>query len=377
MVVGAGAVGASAAYHIASAGLGSVLVLEREPTPASGSTGRCAGGFRHQFSSRVNIALSKASIPLITSFTETHGLPLDVHQDGYLFLVRDAETWAGYARVVRLQQEMAVNVQLLDGAQAAEIVPGLRADDVVGATYCPEDGLVDPAGLTQGYLTAARRHGAELALRQPVERLLTSAGRVTGVSTPDGDVLAGWVVNAAGPWAAGIAGSAGVELPVEPLARTVVVTGPFPGRPAKRTLVVDAATGFYFHREAEGVLMGMGARGERTGFGQLPGEGFLAEELLPVAVSVLPALEDAAVAHRWIGYYEMTPDAHPILGPVPGLGGLLLANGFSGHGLQHAPVVGKLLAEWITSGEARSVDVSCLGLERFERGGLTAEARVI
>jgi sarcosine oxidase subunit beta len=141
--------------------------------------------------------------------------------------------------------------------------------------------------------------------------------------------------------------------------------------------VIDAATSFYFHREGGGVLMGMGDPNERPSFETRPDERFVAEELLPTAVRVFPALEAAAIEHAWVGLYEMTPDRHPILGEAPGVAGLYLANGFSGHGFQHAPVVGKLLAELIVEGEAATVDVSSLGLERFASGRLAAEGHVV
>ena len=147
VVVGGGAVGVSAAYHLAAAGAGSVVLLEREASLGTGSTGRCAGGFRHQFSSPVNVRLSLASIPLITGFSATHGLPLDVVQDGYLFVVRDPETWAAYRQAAEMQRGLGVAVELLDATEVAGLVPGLSVDDVVGATYCAQDGIADPSGL--------------------------------------------------------------------------------------------------------------------------------------------------------------------------------------------------------------------------------------
>jgi sarcosine oxidase subunit beta len=140
--------------------------------------------------------------------------------------------------------------------------------------------------------------------------------------------------------------------------------------------VIDAATTFYLHREGEGVLMGMGGRDERPSFSLEVDDRFVAEELLPVAVEVFPPLQAAGIAASWAGLYEMTPDRHPIIGPAP-VEGLWLANGFSGHGFQHAPVVGKLLAEMIVAGAARTVDVSSLGLDRFARGDLVPETHVV
>lgn len=377
VVVGGGAVGASAAFHLAAAGAGSVVLLEREDALGTGSTGRCAGGFRHQFSSRINCLLSIASIRMITGFAEEHGLPLDIDQDGYLFLVRSEQAWVDFLRSVALQRSLGIEVQVLTPEEAAGVAPGISTDGVVGATFGPKDGIADPSGLTNGYATLARRAGAEL--RTGVEVLGVERdddGRVRGVRTATGSIESPAVVNAAGPWAGAVASTAGVTLPLEPIPRQVVVTGSFPGAPERRTLVIDAESTFYFHREGAGVLMGIGGRDERASFDVAVDDRLVAEELLPTAVRVFPPLERAGVASQWAGLYEMTPDRHPIIGEAPGAPGLFLANGFSGHGFQHAPVVGKLLAELIVEGEARTVDVSTLGLDRFSRE-LVAETRVV
>ncbi len=377
VVVGGGAVGASAAYHLAAAGVGRVILLEREASLGTGSTGACAGGFRHQFSSEVNVRLSLASVPMILGFQREHGLPLDVSQDGYLFVVRDPDSWKTFVAAAELQRSLGVDARLLTPEQALEVVPGIDVEGAAGATFCPHDGIADPSGLTQGYATLARRAGAAIETGVVVTAIRTGGDRVTGVSTANGEVSAPVVVNAAGPWAAGLAATCGVDLPVEPVPRHVVVTGPFPGIPVRRTLVIEADTSLYFHREGAGVLMGMGSRNERPSFDTSVDRRFVEEELLPAAVRFFPPLAAAGIVRSWAGLYEMTPDRHPILGPVAGLEGLLLANGFSGHGFQHAPIVGKLLAEIVTHGRATTVDVSSLALERFARGDLVREVHVV
>jgi sarcosine oxidase subunit beta len=377
VVVGGGVVGASAAYHLAAAGAGRVLLLEREDALGMGSTGACAGGFRHQFSSEVNIRLSLASVPMILSFRETHGIPLDVHQDGYLFLVRNEASWRSFVVAAELQRGLGIDARLLQPEEAGALAPGLSLDGMIGATFCPDDGIADPSGLTAGYGTIARRAGAELRTGVEVHAILTDGARVTGVETSEGPVTTGIVVNAAGPWAGLLTETCGVVLPLEPVPRTVVVTGSFPGAPDRKTLVVDADTSFYFHREGAGVLMGMGSPNERASFDTTVDETAVANELIPTAIRVFPPLERAGIARMWAGLYEMTPDRHPIIGPVTGSTGLYLACGFSGHGFQHAPIVGKLLAEMIMEGHARSVDVSALSLDRFARGDLAREGHVV
>ena len=376
VVVGGGAVGTSAAYHLAAAGAGRVVLLERADAFGTGSTGACAGGFRQQFSSRINIELSRASVPMILGFSDLHGLPLDLAQDGYLFLLRDDDDWAGFRASADLQRSMGVDARLLTADEAADVAPGIAIDDVVGATFCPDDGIADPSGLTQGYATAARRAGAELRLGVEASAIESDGERVTGILTSEGVIEARAIVNAAGPWAAGLAATVGITLPLEPIPRMVVTTGPFPGAPVRRTLVIDAATSYYFHKEGDGVLMGMGGREERPSFDLSVDHRLIEEELLPTAVRVFPPIERAGIANTWAGLYEMTPDRHPIIGEAP-IRGLFLANGFSGHGFQHAPIVGKLVAELIVEGAARTVDISSLGLDRFERGELVMEGHVV
>ena len=186
VVVGGGVVGASAAYHLAAAGAGRVLVLERADHLAAGSTGACAGGFRYQFSSAINVRLSQASVPMITGFTQEHGLPLDVVQDGYLFLVRGEELWRDFLAANELHASLGVEAEVLTPEEALELAPGIALDGLVGATYGPRDGIADPSGLTQGYATLARRAGAEIELGVAVGGVRTAGGRVRGVDTRDG-----------------------------------------------------------------------------------------------------------------------------------------------------------------------------------------------
>jgi len=378
IVIGGGAMGVSSAYHLARAGVEDVLLLEREAAFGLGSTGRCAGGFQHQFSSEVNVRLSLESVRMIRGFSEEHGLPLDVHTDGYLFLVRDEAAWADYRAGAEMQRRLGARVDLLDPQDCAELIPGLVVDGVIGATFGPDDGIADPAGLTNGYAIAARRAGATLELNRSVTAIRTSpdGSRVTGVDTPEGPLDAPLVVIAAGVWGPSLATTAGFDMPVTPEPRQPVVTAPFPGRPDRRTLVIDTSNMFFFHREGDGLLMSSSPREPKTTFETVPDDRWVAEELLPYAVTILPALEHAALAHTWVGLYEMSPDHDAILGPVDGLDGIQLAAGFSGHGFQHAPIVGKVLAE-LATGRPPTVEVHELRLGRFAAGEALVETHVV
>lgn len=379
IVVGGGVMGVSAAYHLAAAGVRDVVLLEREAGLGLGSTGRCAGGFRHQFSSEINVRLSLESVRMIRTFSEVHGLPLDVHVDGYLFVCRDEATWAAYRSDAAMQRRLGARVDLLDPEAIADLVPGLALDGVLGATFGPDDGIADPSGLTNGYATAARRAGATIRTGTTVTALATSpdGSRVVGVEMEGGRLEAPIVVLAAGVWSPALAAPAGLDLPVQPYPRQLVQTTDFPGRPVRRTLVIDTASMLFFHREGTGILTGVPPRDERSTFDTSPDDRFVAEELLPAAMAFLPAVEAAGLASTWVGLYEMTPDHHPIVGPVRGLDGLLVATGFSGHGFQHGPVVGKLLAEVATAGRATTIDIELLRPERFAEGELIAESHVV
>lgn len=378
-MVGGGIVGVATAYHLAEAGVRDVVLVEREHGLGLGSTGKCAGGFRHQFSSEVNVRLSLESVRMIRTFTATHGLPLDVHVDGYLFLARDAATWDGYRAAAAMQRRLGARVELLDAAACAELVPGLAVDDVVGATFGPDDGIADPSGLVNGYATLARRAGVVIGTGVTATALSTSAdgGRVTGVETSAGAIAAPLVCVAAGVWSRALCATAGVELRVEPHPRQLAQTTDFVGRPARRTLVVDTSTMFFFHREGTGVLMGLPPARDDATFSTGPDPAFLADELLPVAVRVLPAVEAAGLATTWVGLYEMTPDHHPLIGRIEAVDGLLVATGYSGHGFQHGPITGRLLAEIATTGAARTVDIHDLRPERFAEGQPVVESFVV
>lgn len=375
VVIGGGIVGCSAAYHLAAAGAGDVVLLEREESVGRGSTGACAGGFRHQFTTEVNVRLSQASVPMITGFQEAHGIEVDVARDGYLFVVRDETTWAGFQTAVADQRRWGVEVEVLDAAEAAALVAGLDTRDAAGATFGPADGIADPGALTQGYATLASAAGVSIITRSPVLELLADDAGVHGVRTSAGDISTSTVVLATGAWSAPIARTAGVDLPITPVPRTVVTTSGFLGAPVRRTLVIDMPSTFYFHREADGVLFGMGGVDVET-FDVSVDERYVNDRLLPRAVEVFPPIADAGIRSRWAGLYEMTPDRHPIIGPTP-VAGLWVGAGFSGHGFQHGPVTGLLLSEMIIHGEARTVDISSLVLDRFAGPDLPREGHVV
>jgi len=375
VVIGAGCVGASIAYHLGRRGVKGVTVLEAEPFAGAGSTSKAAGGIRAQFSTPINVQISMLSIAHLERYTEEMETDPVFFQVGYLFVLSDAERWASFRRQAEMQRALGLPVQTLTPAETLALVPGLRVDDVLGATFCPKDGIANPHEITQAYVAQARRLGARFEFGRAARGLTLEQGRVTGVVTDAGPIATPLVVNAAGPWAAEIARWAGVELPVLPYRRHCFTTEPLTFVNERMPMIVDMKSRVYMHRESGGMLLGLANREEPPGFNLSVDWEFL-ERIVEPAIHRLPALEAAAVSNGWAGLYETTPDHNAVLGPAPGVEGLMLANGFSGHGLMHAPAVGQLIAEWIVDGRP-SLDLRPLRLGRFAEQAAAAEANVI
>jgi sarcosine oxidase subunit beta len=386
VIVGGGCMGASVAYHLTRCGITDVVLIEREAQLGAGSTGRNAGGVRHQFSTEQNIRLSIESIAALERFEEELGGSIDLRQDGYLFLLSREADVETFKASVELQRRLDVPVEWLTPGEAARLAPGLSVDGVLAATYCAKDGIADPNGVTMGFARAARDAGADIVRGCEVTGVDVVNGRVAGVRTTHGPMGTAILVNAAGAWAGQVGRMAGLDVPVTPLRRHIFIAQPARdgtwddaarlGRvPATRILVIDFATSFYFHREGGGLLFGMGDPAEQAGFDTTVRWDFL-PEVVEAGIARLPALADAAVSHAWAGLYEMTPDAMPIIGPASGRDGLYAIAGFSGHGFQHSPAAGRVLADLI-AGRDPGLDLSPFAFDRFSAGPRTLERHFV
>jgi sarcosine oxidase, subunit beta len=379
VVIGGGCMGASVAYHLTRRGVTDVVVLEREKLLGTGSTGRNAGGVRHQFSNEANIRLSLESIRLLEHFESEVGQAIDFHQDGYLFLLSSDASVATFRHNVALQRSLGVDVQWLDAAEAERVAPGLDATGVLGATFCARDGIADPNGVTQGFAKAAQRAGAAIERDTEVTGIRVAAGKVAAVETTRGQIETRTVVNAAGPWARAIGRLAGVDVPVDPIRRHIFIAafdqGAAPRTPPSHVMVIDFDTTFYFHREGAGVLFGMGDSHETPTFDTTVQWDFL-PRAIDVAVTRLPALAAASISHAWAGLYEMSPDGNPIIGAAPAVDGFYLVNGFSGHGFQHSPAAGRILADLVV-GRDPGLDVTPFALGRFREQPVSGERYVV
>lgn len=376
VVVGGGVMGASTAYHLALKGCRNVLLLERESFFGMQATGRCAGGIRYQFSTEINVRLSQLSLPMLDRFEEELGQPIDLRYCGYLFLLTCEKDVAAFRQNVEMQRRLGVETEWLEPAQIAEMAPLLNLDGVLAGTFHAGDGLADPNSVVQGYVSGARRLGAKLLNDVEVRGVRVEQGRVRGVITEHGEAATPVVVNAAGPWVGEVGRMAGVEIPIVPVRRQIIVTGPIAEVPAGFPFVIDFAQSLYFHREGPGILTGMSNPDEPVGFGQSVDEEWELAHL-EAAMQRLPILERAGLASRWAGLYENSPDAHPILGRIPGIEGFYCIGGFSGHGFQHGPACGLLLAEEILDGAAHTLDITSLDADRFEEGREIVEYNVV
>ena len=380
VIIGSGIVGSSVAYHLAEHGCTNVLVIEREAHQGKGSTGKSMGGVRAQFSTPVNIQMSRYSIDFFSHFDEVMDHPADYRPHGYLFCATN-ERHLEYLKTNReLQASLGVtNVELVTQQQISEFVPQLRVDDIIGGTFCGTDGFVDPHSVMTGFMLQARSRGVKLWLDTTVTRIETGPTRhVSGVVTSRGNVSTRTVVDAAGPWAAEVAAMAGATLPVEPLRRQLVPTEPFAGLPQRFPMVIDMSTGFHFRREGKGILLAWNDPQEKPGFNSDFDPGFI-EKILTRAADRVPCLADAGVNPRraWAGLYEMTPDHHAIIGRSPEVDGLYFVNGFSGHGVMHSPASGRIAADVILRGYSDLIDATQLAPERFSEGRLLHETAVL
>ncbi len=381
VIIGGGIVGSSIAYHLTAAGCRNVIVLERETHTGKGSTGKSMGGVRAQFSTPVNIQMSLYSIPFYAAFDEVMGHPAGYRPQGYLFMATTPAHMdylrTNHAKQVSLGLKTA---KLLTGDEIRAMYPQLRGEDIIGGSFCSTDGFVDPYSAMNGFMVKAAELGAKLWRDCEVTSIeRDAAGAVAAIDSTKGKISSPVVVNAAGAWAAGIAAMAGVELPVQPLRRMLVPTEPFDEFPHSAPMIIDMSTGFHFRPEGRGFLLAWNDAEETPGY-KLNFEPSFIEKILVHAADRVPCFEHVPVNPKraWAGLYEMTPDHHPIIGPAPGVKGFFFANGFSGHGVMHAPATGRLTADLILRGTSEIIsDPQAFALERFAEGRAIHETAVL
>ena len=367
--------GTSIAYHLASRGTGNLLLLEKDSLFGQGATGRCAGGVRYQFSTEINVKLSLESLPMIERFKDEIGQEVNYRQCGYLLVATNEKDAAVFKHNVEMQNRLGVQTQLLSGDEIRKRLPMMKFDEAIAGTFHQKDGTVDPNSVVMGYVNAAQKMGVKAINNIEVTGINVSGDKVEGVETSQGSIKTRMVINAAGPWAGQIGQMAGVHIPITPIRRQMFTTNALKNIPQDFPFVIDFARSLYFHREGEGLLIGMSNQNEKPGFDQNVDDKFELANL-EAAVERMPLLEHASRASHWAGLYEVTPDAHPIYGKS-NVDGFLICGGFSGHGFMHGPISGKLMTELILDGAFSTVDVSMLDLARFNEGRSIKEYNVV
>jgi sarcosine oxidase, subunit beta len=370
VILGAGVMGASVAWHLASRGCRDVLVLDREPALGLGSTGRATGGFRAQFATEVNIRLSLLSREKLLRFKDEIGADPGYRPHGYLFLANDEAQIESLRSIRPLQTGLGVPVEEITPEDARRLNPAVRLDGILGGSFCPIDGFIRPLDILNGYAEAARRLGVRFELGVEVtgfglEKRLPP--RVIGVDTDAGPVSARHVVNAAGAWAGAVGRLAGADVPVFPLRQQVALTEPTSVLPEDMPMTVFLEDGFHLRvRDGRVLLLWPQAPPSSHPFDTAFDESWL-PGLLARAHARVPSLAGVPVdrARCWAGLYEMSPDDHALVGPAPGVENLWLINGSSGHGVMHSPALGQLVAEMILDGRAETIDVRALRPSRF------------
>ena len=375
IIIGAGIVGASCAYYLTQRGA-NVTILEKASHAATGSTAKSAAGIRHQFSHPENVKMSHYSALEFLSFAGLTGEDAGFRRVGYLFLLPEA-LWAESLAQRDMQVRLGADVVVLSPDELAARFGFIATDGLAGATLGLNDGVLDPHAITLGYLRAARAAGARvvfdtevtsLRLQRDVWQLMTSSGAFSA------DV----VVNAAGPFAGELAGLAGFDLPVLPYRRNVYVSAPVPDFAHPTPLMIDMTSGVYVRSEGQRFMIGLSNPDEPSSHSQAVDWEWL-ERTLDLALPRFPFLETVGLDQRscWAGSYAITPDHLPILGRLQACESFVQACGFSGHGVQHAPATGLIIAEEIMDGQAHSFDITDFRYERFEKQRFSAERNIV
>ena len=379
VVIGAGIVGCSIAYHLTQKGVRDIVVVDRRSMIGSGTTAQAAGGLRKQFSCAVNVRMVKYSQGFYQELDAETDRSLDLHISGYLLLAASEAEKGMLLRNMQTQQEQGVSdVSFVDVESIRKIAPDIRTDDLVGAAFCPSDGYLMPEGAVQAIARRAKAEGVRFLLEEEVLEIPVEQGKVTGVRTSTRKLSSRAVVNAAGPHAAEVGRLVGVKIPITPLRRNLYLVGPAERVRGPYPMVIDFKHRFSFRHEPEGVLIGGGPPNESFNFRDHtePDLEHFARATSDF-IHRIPALEQAGLIRAWAGTDGYTRDGSGIVDRLDSPEGFYCATGFCGHGVMQAPATGKVTAELIVDGRA-SLDISGLGLKRFLPGGtLTTEGYVI
>ncbi len=374
VIVGAGIMGLAIGYNLAAHhGLGNVTIVDRSYV-CGGASGRNGGGVRAQWSTEANVRLMQESIRICRDFARAMKINVWFRQGGYLFLARSEEKRRVLEQSVRVQNDCGLLTRMLTPREARTIVPELDIDGIVAASFNPDDGVVFPWPFLWGYAEAAKKLGVEVATFTDVIGFETTGRRIDAVVTNRGTIRTHRVVNAAGAWSPEVARLLGVELPNRPHRHEICSSEPL--KPWLSPLVADLTNGLYFSQSTRGEIVG-GISDDQVpdGLDQRSSHRFLA--LYARALTqTCPILGSVKVLRQWAGCYDITPDQNPIVGRVDEIDDFYQISGFMGHGFMMAPVMGKLLAQYIVE-KTELPMFERWNLRRFREGRLLSEAMII
>jgi sarcosine oxidase subunit beta len=374
VIIGGGVNGCSLAYRLAKKGL-DVVVVEKKYL-SSGATGACGAGIRQQWSTRENASLAIQSVKIFEQLSKELGQDIEFRQGGYLIAVHDEKEMKQVEKNVAMQRSLGLKVAILKPEEITDVVPildvkGMRA---IGATFCPTDGHANPFKTTFAYADAARRFGAEINTHTTVTEVKTTHKAIRAVVTDQKTIQTSVVVNAAGIYSKSIAEMVKIKLPLNPFRKEIMATERL--QPLFEAMVISFKDGIYFSQQKEGQIVGgIPISEEKAGYKTMPTFEFL-QYMAQTLTRYAPILKHVNLLRHWTGFYDVTPDARPILGEVKEVKGFLQCNGFSGHGFMMSPMVSKLLTDLIIDGKT-SGELENLSLERFKSKKIEKELSVV
>jgi len=374
VIIGGGVNGCSLAYKLSKKGV-SVVVVEKNYL-SSGATGACGAGIRQQWSTRENAALAIQSVKMFEGLSRELGQDIEFRQGGYLIAVHDEKEMNQAEKNVAMQRSLGLKVDILKPEEITNVVPILNIQGMkaIGATFCPTDGHANPFRTTFAYADAARNLGAEINTHTTVMNLKTSKKAIRTVMTDKGAIQTDVVVNAAGIDSKAIAEMVNIKLPLTPFRKEIMATERL--QPLFEAMVISFKDGIYFSQQKEGQIVGgIPIPEEKGGYKTMPTFAFL-HHMARTLTRYAPVLKHINLLRHWTGFYDVTPDARPILGEIKEIKGFVQCNGFSGHGFMISPMVSQLLTDLIAEGKTSEV-LESLNLERFKGKNIEKELSVV
>ncbi|MFA5479334.1 MAG: FAD-dependent oxidoreductase [Candidatus Muiribacteriota bacterium] len=373
VIIGGGINGCALAYELSKAGMKDIVVVEKNFL-ASGATGRCGGGIRQQWSTPMNIKFAIESVHIFEKLDEILDYETEYFQGGYLILAYTDDEVKQFEKNVNLQKSLGLDVRMLSPQEALKTVPHLNVEGVKAATYCPKDGHANPFYVTQAYAKKAKENGVRFMLDTEVVSIDSYNDKITAVNTTNGKILTDTVINTSGGYAHLVAKMLGIEIPVKPYRHEILVTEPV--NHLFDPLIISFYHHVYFRQELNGgIIMGQGDPDEPSSFNVEGSFKFITEVTNKVS-KLMPKLKNVSVVRQWAGLYAVTPDAQPILGPLPPFDKFIQAVGFSGHGFMLAPRVAQHLTDYIINGNMSDEIKNC-SIHRFDNMELDVDVNVV